>query len=235
MITIMNTNNKTIHTEKSQLEKSQKKVRTGQVAIKLRRPLTQGEIEISRKIFEYSIDYSKVFIIRSMKLSVSGLTKNSFSPLGNIHITSELFDEIPDFSNYIKDFSAEHHFIHEMTHIWQYQLNSSKHIFNAAKILFKGGYICSKFSPDYNREDYTAYFTDLSETHSERKFNEFNLEQQGRIIEYWYDAVYMQSKLPKRNHHMQSIKLLGFVERVLRDFLLNPYDKNHLPTSAKID
>lgn len=34
-----------------------------------------------------------------------------------------------------------------------------------------------------------------------------------------------------REHHKKSLKLLGYVERILRDFLLNPYDKYLLPKS----
>lgn len=230
----MNTKN-VIHSHNTHLSAKKTQVRTSQVAIKHRRLLTTGEIEMCKKIFKDSIDYTKVIIKRSSTWSVPGLTGNTFSPMGAINLTSSLFDKFPDFSNCKNDYSAEHHFIHEMTHIWQYQLGGGvRHIGQAAMLFRQGGYICSNVSPDYG-DDYTAYFTDLAGKHTDRKFNEFNLEQQGRIIEFWHDAVYMQNKVPKRRHHIQSIKLLGYVERILREFLLNPYDKKHLPQSQLVD
>ncbi|NAR78042.1 zinc protease [Acinetobacter haemolyticus] len=230
----MNTKN-IIHTHTAQLSAKKNQVKTSQVAIKHKRLLTSGEIDMCRRIFKDSIDYSKVLIKRSSTWSVPGLTGNTFSPMGTINLTSSLFDQFPDFSNCQNDYSAEHHFIHEMTHIWQYQLGGGvRHIGQAAMLFRQGGYICSSISPDYG-DDYTAYYTDLTGKHVDRKFHEFNLEQQGRIIELWHDAVYMQHKSPKRRHHIQSRKLLGYVERTLREFLLNPSDKKHLPQSQIVD
>ena len=64
-----------------------------------------------------------------------------------------------------------------------------------------------------------------------KKFQDFNFEQQGRIIEFWFDACYLQKVNPKRDHHQNSLQLLGYVEKILRDFLLNPSNKNLLPKS----
>lgn len=41
--------------------------------------------------------------------------------------------------------------------------------------------------------------------------------------------MYLQKINPSREHHRKSLKLLGYVERILRDFLLNPKDKSLLP------
>ena len=76
-----------------------------------------------------------------------------------------------------------------------------------------------------------AYDTDLGGRDLNKKFQDFNFEQQGRIIEFWFDACYLQKVNPKRDHHQKSLQLLGYVEKILRDFLLNPSNKNLLPKS----
>lgn len=58
---------------------------------------------------------------------------------------------------------------------------------------------------------------------------ESTINSQWQIIELWYDACYLQHENPGREHHKISIKLLGHVERILRDFLQNPFNKNLLP------
>ncbi|UOB51253.1 hypothetical protein [Acinetobacter junii] len=98
------------------------------------------------------------------------------------------------------------------------------------KQLCKGGYTSNVQSADSGGE-LKAYDTDILGRDSGKKFNEFNFEQQGRLIEFWFDACYLQNVNPSRPHHIQSLKLLGYVERILRDFILNPHDKSLLPSS----
>lgn len=96
--------------------------------------------------------------------------------------------------------------------------------------LCKGGYTSEVNSVDSGSE-LKAYDTDLIGRDLNKRFQDFNFEQQGRIIEFWFDACYLQHVNPNRAHHKKSLELLGYVERILRDFILNPYDKNLLPKS----
>lgn len=115
-----------------------------------------------------------------------------------------------------------------MTHVWQYQMGATNG-WLGIKQLCNGGYTSEVNSVDSGQNELKAYDTDLMGRDLNKKFQDFNFEQQGRIIEFWFDAIYLQKISPSRAHHQKSLKLLGHVERILRDFLLNPKDKSLLP------
>lgn len=197
------------------------------VAIKIgtKRKLTPGEIAMSRLVFKDSIDYAKVWI--HLGGLVHTKTGNAMTPAGEIYISAKDYFEITDFS--VAKPNEKHWFIHEMTHVWQYQMGASTG-WLGIKQLCNGGYTSTVNSADSGNE-LKAYDTDLMGRDINKKFQDFNFEQQGRIIEFWFDAYYLQKELPWREHHKKSLKLLGYVERILRDFLLNPSDKKLLPKS----
>ncbi|WP_145929302.1 hypothetical protein [Chromobacterium vaccinii] len=84
------------------------------------RELTSGEIALVKKLFGNAIDYSFVRIHKG-KL-IPGIQGNevSMTPWGELYMPVD---------NYLDDFSTVspvkynflHHFIHEMSHVWQYQ------------------------------------------------------------------------------------------------------------------
>ena len=195
------------------------------IKIGTKRQLTSGEIRMSQLVFKNSIDYSKVWI------HVGGLihtaTGNAMTPAGEIYISSKDNVENQDFS--LSRPNIKHWFIHEMAHVWQYQ-NGAKTGWLGLKQGCNGGYTTEVQSVD-SANELKAYDTDLLGRDANKKFQDFNFEQQGRIIEFWFDACYLQKVNPKRDHHQKSLQLLGYVEKILRDFLLNPSNKNLLPKS----
>lgn len=101
---------------------------------------------------------------------------------------------------------------------------------SAKKLLCNSGYtkeIDSVDSP--NGKDLQAYTTDLMGKDLYKNFNEFNMEQQGRIIELYFDATFLKYSESSRKHHQMSIKLESYVLYTLRNFLKNPKDKSLLP------
>jgi len=196
------------------------------IKLNTKRKMTSGEIEMSKLIFKDSIDYSKVWI------HLGGLihtrTGNAMTPAGEIYLPKDEYLNTPDYS---KAPGADRHwFIHEMTHIWQYQMGVSNG-WLAIKQLCNGGYTSQVNSADSGDRELKAYDTDLVGRDKNKKFQDFNFEQQGRIIEFWFDSMYLQHVNPNRQHHQVSLKLQGYVEQILRSFLLNPHDKKLLPRS----
>jgi len=63
-----------------------------------------------------------------------------------------------------------------------------------------------------------------------KKFSDFNFEQQGRIIEFWFDAMHLKSVNPSRQHHQKSLQLLPSIQIILSNFLKNPSDPTLLPS-----
>lgn len=190
-----------------------------------KRLLTSGEIAMSRLIFKDAIDYSKVWIHLGGLIHTK--TGNAMMPAGEIYLPKDDYLTTPDYSKALGQ--DRHWFIHEMTHVWQYQMGASTGWLGINQ-LCKGGYTSEVNSVDSDNE-LEAYDTDLGGRDLNKKFQDFNFEQQGRIIEFWFDACYLQKVNPKRDHHQKSLQLLGYVEKILRDFLLNPSNKNLLPKS----
>lgn len=196
------------------------------ITVATKRKLTIGEIAMSRLVFKDAIDYSKVWI------HIGGLihtkTGNAMTPAGEIYLPSEDYLKTPDYSKARGEDRLW--FIHEMTHVWQYQMGVSNG-WLGIKQLCKGGYTSEVHSIDSAKKELQAYETDIKGKDSNKKFYEFNFEQQGRIIEFWFDAKHLQYINPKRVHHKKSLELSLYVERILHDFLRNPHDKRLLPSS----
>ncbi|HAV16765.1 MAG TPA: zinc protease [Acinetobacter nosocomialis] len=198
---------------------------TTEIKIETKRKLTSGEIKMCQLVFKDAIDYSKVWI--HIGGYIHNATGNAMTPAGEIMLPRSEYMATSDFSKASGD--NRHWFIHEMVHVWQYQMGTPSG-WLGLKQLCKGGYTSMVTSVDSGGE-LKAYDTDILGRDFGKKFNEFNFEQQGRLIEFWFDACYLQNVDPERVHHRQSLKLLGYVERILRDFILNPHDKTLLPRS----
>ena len=220
-----NTVLKSITSKLQKIDAEMKKQAATIIKVGSKRLLTSGEIAMSRLIFKDAIDYSKVWIHLGGLIHTK--TGNAMTPAGEIYLPKDDYLTTPDYSKALGQ--DRHWFIHEMTHVWQYQMGASTGWLGINQ-LCKGGYTSEVNSVDSDNE-LEAYDTDLGGRDLNKKFQDFNFEQQGRIIEFWFDACYLQKVNPKRDHHQKSLQLLGYVEKILRDFLLNPSNKNLLPKS----
>lgn len=168
------------------------------------RNLTSGEIDILKPIFRDSIDYHAVKIYKDRYMPFQN--KNiAVSPNGNIYFDSKHHQD--DFS--ISSNTDKMWFVHEMTHVWQYQ-NGFKIFKNALKLSLQGLY--------KNKKVY-CYDHKCAAEH----FCRFNFEQQATIIEHYFGAKYLNigkyaDKLP-------------YFENILDVFLKNPKDKNLVSTA----
>jgi hypothetical protein len=172
-------------------------------ALSHERPLTAGEIQLAKSVFGNGIDYSKVLIHNRGYFFGYQNKDTAVTPNGEIYFNEE---------NYVPDFSKENArlqlwFIHEMIHVWQYQL----------------GYwvkITRVFHPFMEYK----YTLDAS-----KSFSDYNMEQQGDII-----ADYFRLKVLGMSQalHMKEYtsKDLYLYEKVLNKFLINPQDKSNLPS-----
>ena len=126
------------------------------------RALTPGEIEMAKTVFGDSIDYSKVRIHNDTSNMFQG-KNTTVTPNGELYCAN----------NYVDDFSKDsrHHFIHEMTHVWQYQNNVLTPRVAAATQWVKSGFCytdCYSYKPDpkkdlldYNLEQQADMVADL--------------------------------------------------------------------------
>lgn len=123
------------------------------------RSLTPGEIEMARTVFGDSVDYSKV--------RVHNDTSNMFQGK-NVTVTPN--GEMYCANNYCDDFSKgdKGHFIHEMTHVWQYQNNVLTPRIAAAEQWVKSGFC------------YTKCYSYTLDT--KKDLLDYNLEQQADMV-----------------------------------------------------
>jgi len=111
-------------------------------------------------------------------------------------------DYKPDYSQ--EDASYRHWFIHEMTHVWQYQL----------------GYPVKRVGMSRPHYDYIL--------EASKSFSDYNMEQQGDIIaDYFYMKILRQANACKMSQYNRSY--LPMYEKILGVFLANPKDKSNLP------
>lgn len=190
------------------------------VDVDIKRNLTAGEIALAKLMFKDAIDYSKVKIVRGGLKGIPDKTGNAMTPVGEIHLPSNEYDATKDFSSTLDEVNKIW-FMHEMTHVWQYQLGFDV-ITHGAIALAEGGYITLKGKTRPN-----AYLYDLYGKDKNKAFKEFNFEQQAEIVSYYYDAVYLINS--KRRVHAEKRNELPLLKNVLKDFLKNPKDKNLLP------
>jgi len=131
------------------------------------RALTNGEIALARTLFGDEIDYQKVRVYFRPWLYAWPRQNISMAPDGNIYFSPRLVRH----ADMTATPATRAHFIHEMTHVWQYQ-NGVNIKREAVKLMLR-----HKFN--YN----AAYDYDLDKT---TDFKKLNIEQQARLLEDYY-------------------------------------------------
>lgn len=178
------------------------------------RPMTAGEVDMCKLIFKDAIDYAKVKIHKGSFMPGAG--GNAMTPFGEPHFP--VFENgsgyQDDFSE-ISDINLKVWFIHEMVHVWQYQLGYSVAT-HGAWISIKGGYAGTP--PAAYKYDYNSS--------SQKDISEYNMEQQGDIISHYYARAFLNSNNPA---HRASFE---FNSKALKKFLENPKDEKLLPSNT---
>lgn len=131
------------------------------------RKLTDAEKRMADSVFGTgTIDYDKVRIIKRTQFSKNDT--RATAPFGFIVYPDSQYKE--DFSDQKLSARDKHTFIHEMTHIWQYQL---KYGVAGNGLILQGQYSAGK--------DVYSYTLDKS-----RRLKDYNMEQQGDIVADYY-------------------------------------------------
>lgn len=168
------------------------------------RKLTDGETALCRKIFGTAIDYDRVRVHAGVFMRFQP-QNCSMAPNGQLYMAG----------NYKNDYAAtdafwRSHFIHEMTHVWQYQNKVLNPIIAAAQITLAHNFNYSA-GYDYRLEhgkDLTAY----------------NMEQQACIVQDYYRiTVEQDDRHSGRCQNECAISdRLPLYHAVLKNFLNNP-------------
>lgn len=169
------------------------------------RPLTPGEIALARRVFKDSIDYGKVKIHKGRYI-VGQPDNSGITPNGEIYVVGAqtYFDDYSVATVYQRSF-----FIHEMAHVWQYQLKVLKPIAAAIGEFFR------------HRFDYAkAYDYELVPG---KDLLKYRIEQQAQIIQDYY-LLHVEGTAPSSHHIKNSgdaAECLPLYCQVLANFRTN--------------
>lgn len=161
-----------------------------------KRPLTKGERALARMIFKDSIDYNLVKISDRPYSPLQGKDV-TMAPNGHIYCNNTYRDDFSKCSN-----SMQSHFIHEMTHIWQYQNRVIHPVWGAAKEMLKHKF---NYASAYKYEINTS-----------KDFIDYGLEQQACILGDYFSLKNNQLLCASPKETREAF------ETILSKFLQNP-------------
>jgi len=130
------------------------------------------------------------------------------APNGEIYFGRELHRE--DYSR--EPLHMQHLFVHEMTHVWQYQL----------------GYPVKRIRIPRPR---MRYDYELDEA---RELRDFNMEAQGNILADYFLTVFRgsQSQISQREYRADGA-YAGLLQKTIRRFLQDQGDSGNLPITTR--
>ncbi len=173
-----------------------------------KRRLTAGEVAMARMVFKDSIDYDRVWIHNGGYPLFLGLQNRdtAVAPNGQIYFIGVHYKE--DFS--IADAEERATLIHELTHVWQFQL----------------GYPVKRIRVLHPKMGY-AYTLGVKQLH------ELNMEAQGHVLADYY--VLLSSAPGEREGATKYMgaNTLAMYQEFLKDFIEDPSSRSHLPTTTK--
>ncbi|MEL7937115.1 type VI secretion system tip protein VgrG [Pseudomonas delhiensis] len=172
------------------------------------RTLTAGEIAMARRVFQDAIDYSRVKVHHGGWWLFLGLQNAAVTPNGEMYFPKNTGFYKDDFSSTAND-RDKALFMHEMTHVWQYQLGY--------RVKWHALWVTSRGASAYQYQ-LTASGT----------LSDYNMEQQGEIVSDYFMVCVLQK--PKFVWDpANSSKSPVFLESTVRKFLSDPSDTSNLP------
>lgn len=174
------------------------------------RSLTLAEIGLAKKIYKSSMDYAKVKV-HNGKYGPFQPNNSGMTPKGEIYVDGAYRADYGSASPYLMAF-----FIHEMAHVYQYQLNILDPISSAIGAAIKHGF-------NYDK----AYFYELK---PDKDLLDYGIEQQAQIIEDYYRVNFL-SILPKDQYlqnKLADVKRDGLFAKVLKKFISDPAYAKHI-------
>jgi hypothetical protein len=173
------------------------------------RPLTPGETSLARLVFGDAIDYSTVRVHPRGYLPFGLQPRHTaMAPNGSLYFPRACFRD--DFSRC--DIANRMWFIHEMTHVWQFQLGYPVRLRGAIRIGLGYGYTLRAGS----------------------RLADFNMEAQGNLLADYFALKFCdgQSRLYEHRYRDEP-GALALYETVLADFIAAPSARCHLPRRSR--
>ncbi len=165
------------------------------------RSLTEGEIKLAQSLFGDSIDYAAVKIHDGRRVPFQP-NNSGMTPNGEIYMSGCYSDDYTQ-----KGVPSHAFFLHEMTHVWQYQNKILHPILEATLLQLK------------HKFNYASAYSFSLDT--KKDLTDYNMEQQAAIIEdyYFFKNGYQTGQCTDK---IPAQEKLDRFEKVLENFLKNP-------------
>ncbi len=213
--------------------------------IKHARKLTVGEIAMCRLIFKDAIDYNTVYILDNQ------IMNRGASIFGVIIFPAE--KKSKDFSKE-NDLTKQVLFIHEMTHVWQFQKDFPV-LLSGAKMqwFYKIGNNPYKYDLEPQADD--RHRNNPNSFKGVFAFNEYNMESQAELLSHYYAITTFKTEDVKIalgiTPEIQMTASVGYLYEVadnvkigmarrailkqcVEAFIASPKDKNYIPRDPYI-
>lgn len=170
------------------------------------RDLTSGEIILVREMFKTSVKFGQVKI-HNEKYFFKQPPNSGMTPSGEIYVNGDPYrDDYSVADPYLKAF-----FIHEMTHVWQYQ-NNILHVKTSA--------ILGQISHPGNYNEMYKYTLE-----DDKSLVDYGIEQQAAIVEDYF-LVVKKGILQFRDNRIQNqgtwAEKRELLKKVMADFIADP-------------
>ncbi|WP_017518336.1 type VI secretion system Vgr family protein [Pseudomonas nitroreducens] len=172
------------------------------------RELTAGEIAMARTVFKDAIDYSKVKVHHGGWWLFMGFQNTAVTPNGEMYFPKSTGYYRDDFSSTGRG-RDKALFIHEMTHVWQYQLGYW--------VKWHALWVTSRGSAAYQYE-----------LKRDGLLSNYNMEQQGEIVSDYYMICIEKTPGSVWNFSNRN-KDPALLASTLRNFLVAPSSDDNLP------
>lgn len=170
------------------------------------RPLTDGEIEMAKTVFQDSIDYSAVRVHKGSYFWFNLQSKRTaVTPNNTMYFREE--DFVEDFSVVSEEYPRRGWFMHEMTHVWQHQRGYAVR-WHALTVTIRGE---------------SAYRYEIEPG---QVFSDFNMEQQGNLVSDYFALIVVDNR-GELIHAQPGSK--NQLRQVLAPLLQDPKDASNLP------
>lgn len=168
------------------------------------RNLTAGEITLAKRVFKDSLDYKKIKVHRG-KYILFQPDDSGMTPNGEIYVAGIYRQNYAAVRLELQGF-----FIHEMVHVWQYQLKVLNPVFSAIWETLRHGF--------QYEEAYTYKLV------AGKDLLDYAIEQQAAIIEDYTRVRFLGLSpiLHRIENTREEIRKNRLYERVLARFIANP-------------
>ncbi|WP_321792571.1 Rhs element Vgr protein [Caballeronia sp. J97] len=169
------------------------------------RPLSRDEAQMARLVFRDAIDYASVKVHACAYLPF-GLQprRTAMAPNGHLYFPRGCFQD--DFS--ACDLPNRMWFIHEMTHVWQFQLGYPVRLRGALRIGLPYAYMLA----------------------DGKRLSDYNMEAQGNLLADYFALKFCDGQDRLYEHRYRHTPgALALYEAVLADFIRAPAERRNLP------